>query len=109
MPTLSTSPGLMPSERTMPQKARVQTPVVDMDGDEMTRVIWKEVKDHLILPFFDIDIEEYDLSLPNRDETEDGVTHKAVQAVLKYGVGVKCPTISVDSKRVREYNLKKGE
>ncbi|KAI1503176.1 isocitrate dehydrogenase NADP-dependent [Biscogniauxia marginata] len=89
-------------------KVHVRSPLVDMDGDEMTRVIWKAVKNRLVIPFFDIDIQYYDLGLPNRDKTEDGVTQAAVQAVLKHRVGVKCPTISVDSHRVKEYGLKKA-
>ncbi|KAI1452447.1 hypothetical protein F4805DRAFT_28601 [Annulohypoxylon moriforme] len=89
-------------------KVRVQNPLVDMDGDEMTRVIWKAIKTRLILPFFDVDIQYFDLGLPNRDKTEDAVTKQAVQSVLRHGVGVKCPTISVDSHRVKEYGLKKA-
>ncbi|KAI1441975.1 hypothetical protein F5Y02DRAFT_421519 [Annulohypoxylon stygium] len=89
-------------------KVRVQNPVVDMDGDEMTRVIWNAIKQRLILPLFDIDTLYYDLGLPNRDKTEDAVTKEAVQSVLKHGVGVKCPTISVDSHRIQEYGLKKA-
>ena len=81
---------------------------MDMDGDEMTHVIWKEVKDRLVFPFFDVDLKYFDLSLPNRDKTEDRSTQEAVKAVIEHGVGVKCPTISVDAKRIKEYKLKNG-
>ena len=83
--------------------------MVDLDGDEMTRVIWKEVKDRLIRPFFDVQLDYYDLGLPNRDKTEDKVTMESVEAVRRHRVAVKCPTISVDTHRVKEYRLKKGK
>ena len=81
------------------------TPLVEMDGDEMTRILWKMIKDELILPFVDLKSEYYDLSLPNRDKTEDQVTVDAANAIKKYGVGVKCATITPNAQRMTEYNL----
>lgn len=92
-----------------PRKVKVKNPIVDLDGDEMTRVIWAEVKDRLIRPFFDVQLDYYDLGLPNRDKTEDRVTLESVEAVRRHRIAVKCPTISVDAHRVEEYKLKKGE
>lgn len=89
------------------QKIQMTTPIVEMDGDEMTRVMWKMIKDSLILPFVDLKAEYYDLGLPYRDETEDRVTVDAANAVKKYGVGVKCATITPNAQRVEEYKLKK--
>ncbi|MEG1772503.1 MAG: NADP-dependent isocitrate dehydrogenase [Clostridia bacterium] len=83
------------------------TPLVEMDGDEMTRIIWKMVKDHLILPYIDLKTEYYDLGLPSRNETNDQITVDAAEAIKKYGVGVKCATITPNAQRVTEYNLKK--
>lgn len=94
---------------SFPRRVRVKNPIVDLDGDEMTRVIWKEIKDRLIRPFFDVQLDYYDLGLPNRDKTEDKVTLESVEAVQRYGVAVKCPTISVDAHRIEEYKLKKGK
>ncbi|CAK7893984.1 isocitrate dehydrogenase [NADP] peroxisomal [[Candida] anglica] len=91
----------------MPDKIKVVTPVVDMDGDEMTRIIWKFIKDKLIFPYLDIDLKYYDLGIEYRDETDDKVTVDAADAILKYGVGVKCATITPDEARVKEFNLKK--
>lgn len=88
-------------------KIKVKTPVVDLDGDEMTRIIWALIKDKLILPYLDIDIKYYDLSVENRDKTEDKVTVEAAEAIKKYGVGIKCATITPDEDRVKEFNLKK--
>ena len=88
-------------------KIKVKNPVVDLDGDEMTRIIWKLIKDKLILPFLDIDIKYYDLSVQNRDATEDKVTIDSAEAIKKYGVGIKCATITPDEARVKEFNLKK--
>jgi isocitrate dehydrogenase len=88
-------------------KIKVQNPVVDLDGDEMTRVIWKLIKDKLIHPYLDIDIKYYDLGIENRDRTEDRVTVEAAEAILQYGVGVKCATITPDEARVQEFKLKK--
>ena len=81
--------------------------VVELDGDEMTRIIWQDIKDHLILPFLDVDLEYYDLSVENRDATDDQVTIDAAHAIRKHGVGVKCATITPDEARVTEFKLKK--
>jgi isocitrate dehydrogenase len=86
----------------------VKTPIVEMDGDEMTRVIWAMVKQQLIEPFVDVKLEAYDLHLPNRDRTDDAVTVQAAEAIRKYGVGVKCATITPNDDRVTEYKLKKA-
>ncbi|MCC6920898.1 MAG: NADP-dependent isocitrate dehydrogenase [Alphaproteobacteria bacterium] len=87
-------------------KIKVANPVVDLDGDEMTRIIWALIKEKLILPFLDIPIEVYDLSVEHRDATEDKVTVDAAAAIAKYGVGVKCATITPDEARVEEFKLK---
>ncbi len=87
-------------------KIKVANPVVDLDGDEMTRIIWKLIKDKLILPFLDITLEEYDLGIEHRDATSDKVTVDAAHAIQKWGVGVKCATITPDEARVKEFNLK---
>jgi len=87
------------------EKIQVATPVVEMDGDEMTRIMWKIIKDKLILPFLDIDIKYYDLHIKNRDITGDRVTVDAANAILKYGVGIKCATITPNADRVEEYDL----
>ncbi len=89
------------------KKIKVATPVVEMDGDEMTRIIWKFIKDKLILPYLDIKLEYYDLGMEYRDKTDDQVTIDAANANKKYGVGVKCATITPDEARVKEFNLKK--
>ena len=88
-------------------KIKMTTPLVEMDGDEMTRILWKMIQDELILPFVDLKTEYYDLSLPNRDATDDKVTLEAADANKKYGVSVKCATITPNKQRVEEYNLKK--
>jgi isocitrate dehydrogenase len=88
-------------------KIVVQNPVVDLDGDEMTRIIWQAIKDKLILPYLDLKIEYYDLSVENRDATSDQVTIDAANAIKKHGVGIKCATITPDEARVKEFNLKK--
>jgi isocitrate dehydrogenase len=88
-------------------KVKVLNPVVEMDGDEMTRVIWRMIKDKLILPYLDIDLHYYDLGMEERDRTEDKVTVDSANAILKYGVGVKCATITPDEARVKEFGLKK--
>ena len=88
-------------------KIKMTTPLVEMDGDEMTRILWKMIKDELILPFVDLKTEYYDLSLVNRDATDDKVTVEAAEANKKYGVSVKCATITPNKQRVEEYNLKK--
>jgi len=89
------------------QKIKVQNPVVELDGDEMTRVIWDFIKQKLILPYLDIDLKYYDLGMENRDATNDQVTIDSALAIQKYGVGVKCATITPDEARVEEFGLKK--
>jgi isocitrate dehydrogenase len=88
-------------------KIKVKTPVVELDGDEMTRIIWQFIKDKLILPYLDIDLVYYDLGIEARDKTDDQITVDAANAIAKYGVGVKCATITPDEARVKEFNLKK--
>jgi isocitrate dehydrogenase len=88
-------------------KIKVVGKVVDLDGDEMTRIIWQEIKDTLILPFLDVEIDYYDLSIQNRDATDDKVTIDAAKAIKEHGVGVKCATITPDEARVEEFGLKK--
>lgn len=88
-------------------KIKVANPVVELDGDEMTRIIWQYIKDKLIHPYLDIDLKYYDLSVQNRDATNDQVTVDAANAIKQYGVGVKCATITPDEARVKEFNLKK--
>ena len=88
-------------------KIKVVGKVVELDGDEMTRIIWQNIKDQLILPFLDVDLEYYDLSMEHRDETDDQVTIDAAHAIKKHGVGVKCATITPDEARVEEFKLKK--
>lgn len=90
----------------MAEKIKVANPVVELDGDEMTRIIWKFIKDKLILPYLDIDIKYYDLGIEHRDATNDQVTIDAAHAIKKYGVGIKCATITPDEARVKEFNLK---
>ena len=87
-------------------KIAMKTPIVEMDGDEMTRILWQWIKEDLILPFVDLKTEYYDLGLVNRDETDDRVTVEAAEANKKYGVGVKCATITPNAQRVEEYHLK---
>jgi isocitrate dehydrogenase len=91
----------------MTTKIRVTNPVVELDGDEMTRIIWQIIREKLILPFLDIDIKYYDLSIQNRDATDDKVTIDSAEAIKKYGVGIKCATITPDEARVKEFSLKK--
>ncbi len=88
------------------QKIKVANPVVELDGDEMTRIIWKFIKDKLIFPYLDLDIKYYDLGMEYRDETNDQVTIDAANAIKQYGVGIKCATITPDEARVKEFNLK---
>ncbi|MCE7887003.1 MAG: NADP-dependent isocitrate dehydrogenase [Alphaproteobacteria bacterium PRO2] len=88
-------------------KIKVATPLVEIDGDEMTRIIWRMIRERMILPYLDIDLKYFDLSIQNRDKTEDQVTVDAAQAIQKYGVGVKCATITPDEARVKEFGLKK--
>ncbi|MDB9986185.1 NADP-dependent isocitrate dehydrogenase [Pelagibacterales bacterium] len=87
-------------------KIKVSTPVIEIDGDEMTRIIWEFIKNKLILPYVDVDLHYYDLSIENRDKTNDQVTIDSAEAIKKYGVGVKCATITPDEDRVTEFNLK---
>jgi Isocitrate dehydrogenases len=88
-------------------KIKVDNPVVELDGDEMTRIIWQFIKDQLILPYLDVDLKYYDLGIEYRDATDDQVTIDASHAIQKYGVGVKCATITPDEARVEEFGLKK--
>jgi isocitrate dehydrogenase len=88
-------------------KIKVQNPVVELDGDEMTRIIWSFIKEQLILPYLDLDIKYYDLGIENRDATNDEVTVEAANAIKKYNVGIKCATITPDEARVEEFGLKK--
>lgn len=88
-------------------KIKVANPVIELDGDEMTRIIWAMIKERLILPYLDIDLHYYDLGIENRDKTEDKVTVDAAEAIKEYGVGIKCATITPDEARVKEFSLKK--
>ena len=88
-------------------KIKVKTPVVELDGDEMTRIIWSMIKKKLILPYLDIDLKYYDLGIESRDQTEDKITVDSAEAIKKYGVGIKCATITPDEARVSEFKLKK--
>ncbi|MGZ3314807.1 MAG: NADP-dependent isocitrate dehydrogenase, partial [Caulobacteraceae bacterium] len=88
-------------------KIKVANPVVDIDGDEMTRIIWKMIKDKLIFPYLDIDLDYFDLSVTERDRTNDQITIDAAEATKKHGVAVKCATITPDEARVKEFGLKK--
>ena len=88
-------------------KIKVKNPVVEIDGDEMTRIIWAFIKERLILPYLDVDLKYYDLSIQNRDQTDDQVTIDAAHAIKEHGVGVKCATITPDEARVEEFGLKK--
>jgi isocitrate dehydrogenase len=94
-------------ERRPMAKIKVNNPVVELDGDEMTRIIWKQIRDQLILPYLDVHLEYYDLSIQYRDETDDQVTIDAANAIKRHGVGVKCATITPDEARVDEFGLKK--
>jgi isocitrate dehydrogenase len=88
-------------------KIKVQNPVVELDGDEMTRIIWQFIKDRLIHPYLDVDLDYYDLGIESRDATDDQVTVDAAEAIKRHGVGVKCATITPDEARVEEFGLKK--
>ena len=88
-------------------RIKVKTPVVEIDGDEMTRIIWEKIKDKLIFPYLDIDLKYYDLGIEKRDETDDQITIDTANAIKEYGVGVKCATITPDEKRVEEFGLKR--
>jgi len=89
------------------EKIKVKNPVVEIDGDEMTRIMWEWIRERLILPYLDIDLKYYDLSVQKRDETDDQITVDAANAIKEYGVGVKCATITPDEQRVEEFDLKK--
>jgi isocitrate dehydrogenase len=91
----------------MAEKIKMAVPLVEMDGDEMTRILWQIVKEKLLHPYIDLNVEYYDLGLKKRDETDDKITFEAAEAIKKYGVGVKCATITPNAERVKEYNLKK--
>lgn len=93
--------------KTLMEKIKMTTPLVEMDGDEMTRILWKMIKDELILPFVDLKTDYYDLGLPHRDETNDQVTVDSAKAACKYGVAVKCATITPNAQRMTEYKLHK--
>ena len=87
-------------------KIKVSNPVVELDGDEMTRILWAFIKERLILPYLDLDLRYFDLSIQKRDETSDQITVDAANAIKEYGVGVKCATITPDEARVDEFGLK---
>ena len=88
-------------------KIKVKNPVVELDGDEMTRIIWDFIKQKLILPYLDIELKYFDLGMESRDKTDDQITIDSANAIKKYGVGVKCATITPDEERVKEFKLKK--
>ena len=88
-------------------KITVKNPVVELDGDEMTRIIWDFIKNKLILPYLNLGIEYYDLGMKNRDNTDDQITTESANAIKKIGVGIKCATITPDEARVKEFDLKK--
>src|ERR1700755_2359058 len=88
-------------------KIKVKNPVVEMDGDEMTRIIWQKIREKLILPYLDIDLKYFDLGIEHRDATDDKVTLDSANATKQYGVAVKCATITPDEARVKEFNLKR--
>src|SRR6201993_605480 len=98
---------LCSAREDMMAKIKVKTPVVELDGDEMTRIIWGFIKQKLILPYLDIDLKYYDLGIEYRDQTDDQVTVDAAHAIVQYGVGVKCATITPDEARVKEFGLKR--
>ncbi|KAI0942962.1 Isocitrate dehydrogenase [NADP], mitochondrial precursor (Oxalosuccinate decarboxylase), variant 3 [Taiwanofungus camphoratus] len=98
--------GFATSMSRMQDKIAVKNPVVELDGDEMTRIIWKKIREELILPYLQLDIKYFDLGLEHRDATSDQVTVESAEAILKYNVGIKCATITPDEARVKEFNLK---
>ena len=89
------------------EKIKMQNPIVEIDGDEMTRILWSMIKEELILPFVELNTEYYDLCLPNRDKTDDQITVQAAEAIKVHHVGVKCATITPNLQRMEEYHLKK--
>ena len=102
------SPAYKQGRRMASTKIKVKNPIVELDGDEMTRIMWKDIKDKFIHPYLDIDLKYYDLGLPYRDETNDQVTVDSAEAIKKYSVGVKCATITPDESRVKEFHLKQS-
>ena len=88
-------------------KIKVANPIVELDGDEMTRIIWSFIKEQLILPYLDLDIKYYDLGIESREATKDQITIDSAEAIKKYNVGIKCATITPDEERVTEFNLSK--
>jgi len=108
LPATSTAATIIPCrDQGTYGRIKVANPIVELDGDEMTRIIWHKIKNEMILPFVDVDCKYYDLGLPYRDETDDEVTILSAEAILKYNVGVKCATITPDEERVEEFKLKK--
>ncbi|KAJ3122743.1 Isocitrate dehydrogenase [NADP], mitochondrial precursor (Oxalosuccinate decarboxylase) [Nowakowskiella sp. JEL0407] len=104
---MSQSPKILSSRLYSTEKRiKVENPVVELDGDEMTRILWRWIKEKLILPYLDVDIKYYDLGIENRDATDDQVTVESAEAILKYNVGIKCATITPDEQRVEEFGLK---
>src|SRR4026208_644118 len=91
----------------MPEKIRVANPIVELDGDEMTRIIWAFIKEQLILPYLDLELAYFDLGILSRDATDDEITIGAAEAIKQHGVGVKCATITPDEARVEEFGLKR--
>src|ERR1700752_4417553 len=106
-PAARSGQGLLLRESSVMTKIKVATPVVELDGDEMTRIIWQFIKDKLILPYLDIELKYYDLGIEMRDKTDDQIPVDSANAIAKYGVGVKCATITPDEARVKEFGLKK--
>src|SRR5579859_5442589 len=100
-------PSICPPRNASMPKIKVKNPVVELDGDEMTRIMWSFIKNKLILPYLDIDLKYYDLGIESRDATDDRITVDAANAIKQYGVGVKCATITPDEARVEEFGLKK--
>lgn len=108
-PALRTAAFISVRNMATGKKIQVKNPVVELDGDEMTRIIWEDIKKKFIHPYLDIDLKYYDLGLEYRDKTDDKVTVDAAEAIQKYSVGVKCATITPDEQRVEEFKLKKSE
>src|ERR1700752_3995568 len=104
---LRRGPTQYPAQESDMAKIKVKNPIVELDGDEMTRIIWQWIRERLIQPYLDVDLIYYDLSIENRDATDDGVTVEAANAIKQHGVGVKCATITPDEARVKEFGLKK--
>jgi isocitrate dehydrogenase len=105
--TVAATRAFATSQTLMAKRIEVANPIVDMDGDEMTRIIWADIKEKLILPNVNVPIKYYDLSVQSRDQTEDKITEQAAEAILAHNVGIKCATITPDEARVKEFNLKK--